>query len=210
DLLTDPPIGCHGTCSVQVGASNGLATAYGTFSVTVLNAAPVLSVVPNQTMPHSRDNLTVALSATDADGEPLTYSARVTGPVATAYALDQPLSLSHPCSYYTNYQGQQENWRQGKDGQYFLLPSGELRRWRDAGYSYGPMGLVATLDGSYYVDPSKLWNALPPPQLSVADNQLTIDPASGFVGAFTVQATVTDGIASASRSFTVNVTDTAP
>src|SRR5262249_26838287 len=104
----------------------------------------------------------------------------------------------------------QEKWLQGKDGQYLLLPRGELRRWRDAGYSYGPMGLVATLDSSYYADPSKLWNALPPPQLSVVNNQLTIDPPSGFVGAFTVQATVTDGIASASRSFTVNVTDMAP
>src|SRR5262249_61653918 len=136
DLLTDPPIGCHGTCSVQVGASNGLATAYGTFSVTVLNAAPVLSVVPNQTMPHSQDNLTVALSATDADGEPLTYSARVTGPVATAYALDQRLGLSYLGSYYTNYQRQHGKWPQCKDRPHPLLPRGELTTAQHARYSH--------------------------------------------------------------------------
>ena len=110
-----------------------------------------------------------------------------------AYQLDQQFGLTFPGSYYTNFQGHNEKWLNGSDAQYFVLPNGEVRRWRDTVYSYGPAGLVATLDSTFYADPSRLWNAKPAPTLSMQGNQLTITPAAGFVGTFRVQATVSDG-----------------
>ena len=110
-------------------------------------------------MPATQDRLTLTLTASDADGDPLTYSARLQNQTgwAQAYALDQQLGLSYMGSYYTNFQGHNEKWLQGTDAQYFLLPNGELRRWRDVNYSYGSAGLVATLDSSVYTDPGLLW-----------------------------------------------------
>ncbi len=49
-----------------------------------------------------------------------------------------------------------------------------------------------------------------PAALAVNGNQLTITTPPSYVGSFTVQATVTDGSATAVRTFTVNVTDTPP
>ncbi len=105
-----------------------------------------------------------------------------------------------------------EKWLRDPSGQWYcLLPNGELRK---AGNSAADMlaatSLVATLDSSFYQDPSLLWNALPgvpvPATVSVTANQLTITPAAGFVGTFTVQASVSDGIATAMKSFTITVT----
>ena len=42
-----------------------------------LNSPPVLSAIPNQTMSHSLHQLTVSLAATDADNDPITFSAKV-------------------------------------------------------------------------------------------------------------------------------------
>jgi hypothetical protein len=67
--------------------------------------------------------------------------------------------------------------------------------------------LVATLDSSYYVDPSKLWNAQPAVAavVTVNGNQLVIRPGTGFVGTFTVSVTLSDGITTSTRSFQVTV-----
>src|SRR5207248_1207305 len=108
-------------------------------------------------------------------------------------------------SYSTNFQGHQEKWLNGTGSQYFILPNGELRRWRDINYSYGTAGLVATLDPSDYADPSLLWNAKPAPAVSAVGNQLTIDPAAGYTGSFVVQVSASDGVAVTTGTFTVTV-----
>src|SRR5262249_6258098 len=119
--------------------------------------------------------------------------------------LDQRLGLSYMGSYSTSFQGRQEKWMQGTDAQYCILPNGELRRWRNSVYTYGRQGLVATLDASFYVTPSKLWNAKLPVTVSVSGNQLTLTPASTFSGTVTVVASVSDGMATTTRSFNVEV-----
>src|SRR5207253_190212 len=96
------------------------------------------------------------------------------------------------------------------DGQYLLLPNGELRRWRNAAFSYGPAALVATLDASYYAEPSKLWDPKPLPAASISGTDLTIDPAAGYHGSFVVQATASNALGMATTQFTVTVPDPAP
>jgi subtilisin family serine protease len=55
-------------------------------SVALQNSAPVLQAVSNQTMSYLTDKLTIPLSATDADGDSLTYSAK-------AYTIDPVTQL---------------------------------------------------------------------------------------------------------------------
>ena len=57
--------------------------------------------------------------------------------------------------------GAREKWILGSGNQwYFLLPNGELRKYLGTmPASLGSGGLVATLDPSFYADPSLLWNA---------------------------------------------------
>jgi len=69
--------------------------------------------------------------------------------------------------------------------------------------------LVATLDASYYVDPSLLWNAknysAPQVVYSMTGNQLIVAPPAKYIGTFVVQATVSDGLTTSKRSFAVAV-----
>src|SRR5207245_3937135 len=107
-------------------------------------------------------------------------------------------------------------WSLSKSGHaYAILPNGELRRSGGTKASLlSPSNLVAVLNTSYYVDPSLLWNAQPPPNppvtVSVSGSQLTIRPAVTYAGTFTVAATVSDGTTTVTRSFMTTVTGPAP
>src|SRR5262249_24374144 len=157
----------------------------------------------DQTMVHGEAPRTLTLDASDADGDPLTYSAQLqmTGLTGLAYQLDQQLGLSSSGDYSTNFQGHQEKWLQGGDAQYFVLPNAELRRWRDAAYSYGAAGLVAKLDATYYADPSKLWDARAIATLAVSGNRLTITPSTNSPGDGTVNVSVSDGLVTTTQTF---------
>src|SRR5207247_7459474 len=138
------------------------------------NAPPVLAALADQTMSHALDRVVVYVDASDANGDPLTYSARLVGQssVALNYQLDQRLNLSWSGNYYTNFLGREEKWLQGKDAQYFLLSDGELRRWTNATTSFTPAGLVANVDPHVYDDPSLLWQATN--LIEMAGNVLTV------------------------------------
>src|SRR5262249_54458031 len=132
------------------------------------------------------------------------------GLTGLAYQLDQQLGLSSSGDYSTNFQGHQEKWLQGGDAQYFVLPNGELRRWRDAAYSYGAAGLVAKLDATYYADPSKLWDARAIATLAVSGNRLTITPSTNSPGDGTVNVSVSDGLVTTTQTFALQVTNATP
>src|SRR5262249_9427504 len=149
-------------------------------NVTPINVAPLLPALSDQVLLRGQDQIVLSLQGTDANGDALSYSARVVGQnvLTQAGQLDQSLGLSFMGSYYTNFQGHNEKWLQGADAQYFLLPNGELRRWHDMQSSYGPAGLVATLGANFYANPELLWN--PASVLSVSGNQLTIHRPGGL------------------------------
>lgn len=215
-LTITPATSFVGTFLVNVSAGDGAATVQQTFSVTTTNTAPVLAPVANQTLSHSQGSLTVTLSATDAEGDALTYSAQALSAGQMAYNLKQTLGLTYTGNYWTGYYGAQEKWLKGQDGQWYaLLPNGELRRTGNSATDMlAPGAVIATLDSSFYQDPSLLWNAQPgtaiPVTTTVTGNQLTIQPAAGYLGTFTVQVSVSDGVTTSQRSFTVNVANNAP
>jgi phosphomannomutase len=113
-------------------------------------------------MPHSQGSLTVNLSASDADGDPLTYSAAVLSPdplAQQAYNWSQQYRARY-ISNIDNLHGAQEKWLLAANGQLFaLMPNGDLRQW--AG-TIAASPVVARFSAAYYADPYLLVDALPP------------------------------------------------
>src|SRR5262249_25564606 len=136
-----------------------------------LNASPVLSAIPDQTIALS-STATVTLSATDPDGDPLTYSAQAN---SLAYLLKSKLGLSTNGNYYLNWGGKNEKRVLGNGAVwYFILPNGQFYLWDGSSTATGT--LVANLDASYWTDPTLLLNASSvtvPVTLSVSGNRLT-------------------------------------
>ena len=88
---------------------------------------------------------------------------------------------------------------------FYILQDGSLYHW---GGSIAASTLVATLDSSYYNDPSLLWDAQAPSAIDVtatlSGSTLTIDPAVDFLGSFQVTVSASDGVDTARETFTVN------
>ena len=209
---------------VQVNVSDGAAADSESFAVSVANSAPQLSPVGDQTMSRNQLTLTVPLSASDADGDPLTYSlqASAVDPLAQqAYDLDQRYGLYQwEGSFWTNLRGQNEKYiastANGVQHPLFILPNGDLYLWDT---SIADSTRIATLSAAYYADPFLLCNAQSPGnasltggevQLSVSGGALTITRAAYFTEDFFVQVSVSDGAAADSESFAVSVANSAP
>jgi hypothetical protein len=185
--------------------------------VVTANLPPTLAAIPDQTMAPYPAALSVTLNGGDADGDPLAYS-------ATARTLPSWLKSTFglyqdPGGYFTSYRGQGEKYLRGTASAsgyndsggywYYILPNGDLYEFTPP-YSNPVLTgtLVAHLGTAIYDDPSLLWNAsnvAVSATLTVSTNTLAVAPNAGYTGTFVVIATVSDGQATASRSFKVAV-----
>jgi len=217
-LVIEPRAGALGSCQIQVSASDGVQTVARSFRFAVTNTAPVLARMSDQAMSHRQENVTLTLSASDADGDPLSYAAALlpSDPLAQqAYDLNQQLHL-HYVPNIDNLHGAQEKWLQAANGElYALLPGGELRHWVGI-MSLSPV--VQQLSPVYYANPALLYNAQSPSTLLDSDdvtltlqgNQLVIQPAAGAAGTCRVQVDASDGLQTVTQTFGVSVTGAAP
>jgi subtilisin family serine protease len=184
-LTLDPVAGQSGTFTVNVSASDGLATATQSFVVTVLAGTPTLATVADQAMSPSQGSLAIDLAGTDPDGDVLTYSATVAGGNALAYQLDQQHGLYTGGNLYLNQRGANEKYLQGTGGAwYFLLPDGKFYKWNS---TINDGTLLATLSPALYADPSLLYNAPAgggpaPATATVSGNRVTVTPTPGTPG----------------------------
>ncbi len=212
ELLIDPAPGFVGQFQVVVIVNDGTQSAQRSFQVSVTNDPPVLATIADQQTTADRGTISVGLSATDADGDPLVYSAQVLAvdPLAQrAYDLDQRYGLRYG-GYRTNYRGHHEKYMLGNNGRsYYILPNGEVHLWYR---SFSRSALVGRLSHEYYDRPSLLYNARQPglipstaATVSVVGSDLMIDPRSDFTGSFFVRAAVTDGLSSDNQLFKVTV-----
>ena len=209
---------------VQVNVSDGVATDSETFSVSVTNSAPVLAAIGDQTMSHTKTTLAVSIDVTNADGDPLSYSAQALSvdPLARqAYELDQEFSLYQwEGSFWTNLRGENEkyiaSYSNGASAPLLIFPDGDLYRW---GGSIAASTYVTTLSAEYYANPFLLCNAQEPQytpvdsgnvQFSFDGGELRITRAADYYEEFLVELQVSDGMASDSATFWVSVTNSAP
>lgn len=175
-----------------------------TFVLTVnpVNDAPVLAPLIPQTVPAGQDVLVLPLTATDADGDALTFVAHAE---SLAYVLDQSLGFFSDGNYHENAAGLGEKWVQGIGGLWYaVLPSGDLYRWDGAEFS-----LVVTVGASYWAAPVLLHEAQPGQPHAALDpsaGMLTIDREDGFAGSLVVWVLVSDGQAVDVEALVVLVT----
>jgi hypothetical protein len=202
-LTITPSAGFTGTFDVRATVTDGTfaVSRYITVTATSANQPPVLSSLSDGNIARGT-SYTVALSASDTDGDPLTYGGSA---VSQAYRLKVGFGFFSDGNLYFNIYGQQEKWFQGAAGTwYFILPSGALYQW-DGTANQATGTLLATLDVSYYADPSRLYNATAGATVSVTGNMLTVTPDANFTGVLTVTATASDGFTTVSQIFTLTV-----
>ena len=214
-LTIDPPAGYAGEFLVRVTASDGLESTSESFFVSVQNIAPEFSgEIADVVMSYGEDSRTVALGVTDADGDTIGYTANA---YATDLVAERAYEFAEGKGLYErwggfgyNHRGHGEKYFADSAGNwYFILANGELHSWPSG---FDSSTLITTLSSAYWANPYRLFNATQPGRtaidtigLSVAGGDLTIDPPEGFAGDFLVVVTASDGAASVSESFGVQV-----
>jgi subtilisin-like proprotein convertase family protein len=233
-LTIDPPSTFVGAFEILAGASDGAATGQKTFFVDVSNNAPNLAQPANVVMPHTQDTAQVNVSATDDNGETISFSAAAQA-YTRPYELDQALGLSNPGNNY--YEGGNgipgAKYLVAADGNWYYLfknANGEAELRRYAGFNGGQHTqnpLIEVLPGTYHEKPSRLHDApvpsnpppigfsFNPPQGTVVANQpvnsiLTINPPHAYANTFVARITASDGVAASNRFILVTVTNKEP
>ena len=180
---------------IEDAAGNDFAPVNWSFTVSIASAnqPPVLATIGDRTIASATQNGVISLSASDANGDTLTYSA--TGQ-SIEYHLDQALGLSSSGGgEYLNWGGRGEKWLNSTSGTwYYITPDGRLYRWLGGSLANDP--LIEQLSTAVSANTALLHNApvnSPPAVLSVSSNTLTINPADTFRGRFLITVTVSDG-----------------
>ncbi|MCI0641204.1 MAG: hypothetical protein L0Y70_19170 [Gemmataceae bacterium] len=229
-LVIDPPDDFSGKVRIVLSSTDNIETATETFNVTVTNAAPTINVIADQSIPHTTDFLDVNINGLgDADtNDIVTLSADIFihDLKGLAYRLDQEFRLFFTGSFSQNSAGMNEKWIRSElpapnNFWYIIKPDGSFHRW-NGGSSFT---LVATLDNSYWVDPSKLYNAplpdsgsanlaaptfTPPGVPPGTSSVLRLNPNANFAGDLLIRVNATDGILTTSRFFKFSVTNALP
>jgi hypothetical protein len=179
-------------------AANNLSN---TISRTIrVNVPPDLQPIPDQIITGA--NPSVTLIATDANNDPLTYSATATSVgwyLRTTYGLSVNLS-----QLYFNYGGKQDKWFQGSGGLwYFILPNGEFYRWNNtANQAVGT--LLGTFSSAYWANPALIRDetAIPGSVVPVINgNILSFSSGPNVPAQLRVTASVSDGFFTDSETF---------
>lgn len=217
DLTITPNDGSLTAFTVVVSASDPFVSTTSSFEVSMVNQTPTITDIADQSIAHTQDAIVIDVVASDADGQSLTLNAEAMIRDAAgqqAYDLQQQYSFRPARSESYNARGQGEKYFHGAGNQWFyMVNDGCIYRW---GGSIAASTHVGSVDPSYHANLNLLYNAQQPVELPAdvdltwSGNQLTIDPADGFLGTFDVTVFVSDSISEESTSFQVSVTNTAP
>jgi hypothetical protein len=207
-LTINPSESFSGEFEVELTATIGDIASAQTFDVNVMNSAPQVAVINDQSLLVGSSQLIVDLIVNDADGDALVYEIRVEGLLASAIMAEHNLYEADGVDNYAiNWGGQNEKWLRGDDGWYFLLPNGTLNQWSG---SFESSSQLATFSTDVYDDPQILLTGTDSGiTAEVIDGQLVIS-FEGQPGVFEIKVIVFDGFDSDSTSFSLEVTNTVP
>jgi hypothetical protein len=216
-LSINAPASFVGTFQVTVTTTDGSLTTTETFQIASTDTAPVPNAIPNQTASRSGSPLHVTLGSTDAQSDPVTYTATAVG-YSAAYNLQQQYQFTG-LGYFTaggvTAYVLQSNVMGGAGGFYLVSSTGGVYAYDGSGsYAHtfaNNANLIAQLAPSVYTTPTLLTNAAAPAapgaQVSVSGNTLTVNVASVTPGTvFEVYVTVGDGAETQRTGFLVSVT----
>jgi hypothetical protein len=208
-----------GTFQVTVTATDGVWTTTEHFQVASTDSAPVPTSIPNQTASAAGSPVVLHLSSTDAEGDPVTYSATA---VSAPFALQQQYGFTQ-VGYITAGGVTAYVLRSdvpGGFGDYYLLSStGGVYAYDGSGNFASTFAdghnQIATLSSAVYTTPSLLTSAapvvLPANVLSVNNNATPATLTLGVAGLtpgtlLQVFLTGSDGAEITGTSFLVTVT----
>jgi hypothetical protein len=218
-LALSAPKSFVGAFQVSVTTTDGALTTTETFQINSTDTAPVLAGIPTRTVKAANSPLVVNLSSTDADNDPVTYTATV---ASAPFALQQRYQFTGVGLFSTTAAGVKTSAYvlhsavPGGVGGYYLLGS-------DGGvYAYDGSGdysttfadvhnLIATLSPTVFATPTLLTQAAPTPSaasVSVSGSSLSLKVAGVQPGTLLeVFVTGSDGAETTKTGFLVTVTD---
>ncbi|MDA1053417.1 MAG: Ig-like domain-containing protein [Planctomycetota bacterium] len=210
-LTIDPDSGYAGSFEVKVTSSDSSETTTEIFTVTVTNAGPNLSAIADQSV-HATNSLTVALAATDADGDEVSFKVEIIEQLAAE--LRDEFNLQAPAWLQRRnfFEGQGVKWLSGNvveggdRGWFAIDQQGRVFSGWNRGEAYRTQ--IAQLSPEFYNDPLRLAQAeAPPVTVSIENGTLRLDPTTAHVGSYTVRVTATDGVTTSSQEFNVELTN---
>jgi hypothetical protein len=99
-------------------------------------------------------------------------------------------------NYWENHNGLGKRWLQSDRGWLIVLPNGEVHT---ATRTASASTRLATLDASYFSEPTRLFDAPDVPvdpagsTVALGGSQITVDPADGFTGTLALKVTAKAG-----------------
>jgi hypothetical protein len=124
-----------------------------------------------------------------------------------AYVLNQQFGPLSYQSVWDNWGGRGEKWLQGSGSQwFFILSNGDFYLWDGSPTASGT--LLANVGATYYGNPNLIGSApvnQPRAMLSISGSTLTVTRDLAWVSAMQITVIVSDGMFSASRTFTITV-----
>lgn len=163
--------GFVGQINVLVAADDGIEQATTEFTVAVANHSPVFPVIGDPAITNADGSLTVALLASDADGDDLICTAEVIQP--DVWQLDEAPQSQASDNFHTNWGGQNERWLRREEGWYFILEDRGFYRWPG---NFKDSVQLAEVSASDYADPNRIADAQPlAVTTSMTGNSLTIE-----------------------------------
>jgi hypothetical protein len=216
-LTLDAPASFVGSFQVTVTATDGVLSTTQTFQVNSTDTPPVPNAIPATSASHSGAPVQVTLGATDAEGDPVTYSAQAVG-YSAAYSLQQVYhftGLGYATVGGVSAYVLQSSVLGGVGGFYLLNSSGGVYAYDGSGsYAHtfaNSANLIATLDPSVYTTPTLLTSAQAPAApaavLTVSGSTLTVNVAGVSPGTvFRVIVSASDGAETLRTGFLVTVT----
>jgi hypothetical protein len=221
NLNINAPASFVGSFLVTVTANDGALTTTRSFVVTSTDTAPVPVVVPNQNVSQN-GSVKVTLGSTDAENDPVTYTASVAG-FNAAFALQQQyhftgvgkFTTTNAKGVSTTAQVFQSSVLGGVNGFYLVDSSGNVFAYDGSGdFSTtfaSSANLIGKVDPSVFTTPALLTAAsapvAPAAKVTVTGSSLTVDVTGLPVGTvFEVLVTASDGAESNRTGFLVTVT----
>jgi hypothetical protein len=168
--------GAAGTYDVEVMVGDGHTAERATFQVRVVNASPPVIPEPAPVVLGVGENsLSVDLNISDADGDALTNTVTAAG--TEAYFLDRTLNFK-TYNRSINWGGEGERWFTGRDGHYFLKPSGDLHLFDNNTDQIASGELIATLPPVLFYFPDMLTTPRNEDLAWVLDQRLGLSPTA--------------------------------